>query len=280
MTDATLGAVEIQDEVPSTEAVDEKKREVSTIGFPYDDLNAAIGVARAVFEQGGKCGNDQLAGKLQYSGVENGAFRVRVASARIFGLVTVSREGISLAPIGQMIVDPGLEIRGRHDAFQAVPLYKAVYERFKGTVLPPSIGLENVFVELGVSSKQTDRARQVMQRSAEQAGYFGHGRDRLIAPILPGPQQGQKLDLGEPGGGSDNGNGGGNCTHPKILDQALMLGLIEALPPAGSVWDQSDRDQWAVLAKSIFNHVYKQKLLALPDGRPGTEPNPVVEAAV
>jgi hypothetical protein len=36
--------------------------------------------------------------------------------------------------------------------------------------------------ELGVSGKQTPRARQALQRSAEQAGFFRHGRDRLVHP--------------------------------------------------------------------------------------------------
>jgi hypothetical protein len=248
-------------EIPSGSST-AKKREQSSISFPYDDLNSAYGVAKGAYELGGKCAQDQLAAQLHYSGVDNGAFRVRVGTARIFGLVSVSRDGITLTPIGQAVVDPAREIEGRADAFLTVPLYKAIYDQYRGTRLPPPVGLERAFTDLGVSSKQTDRARQAFMRSAEQAGFFSQGRDRLTAPVSPAgtPLQPPKPDLDGGGGGS------GSCTHPKILGQALVLGLVEALPPAGTEWDDSDRKQWVALAESIFKVVYKAKMLALPPG--------------
>ena len=39
---------------------------------------------------------------------------------------------------------------------------------------------------LGVSSKQTSRARQAFERSANDAGFFQHGMDRLVMPIISG----------------------------------------------------------------------------------------------
>ena len=41
--------------------------------------------------------------------------------------------------------------------------------------MPPAAALEREMVELGVSPKQKDKARQVFERSAEQAGFFATG---------------------------------------------------------------------------------------------------------
>ena len=35
-----------------------------------------------------------------------------------------------------------------------------------------------------VSEKQKDRARQVFERSAEQGGFFEHGKNRLVMPAV------------------------------------------------------------------------------------------------
>jgi hypothetical protein len=37
-------------------------------------------------------------------------------------------------------------------------------------------------VALGVAEKTKDRARQLFERSAEHAGFFAHGRNRLVMP--------------------------------------------------------------------------------------------------
>jgi hypothetical protein len=68
----------------------------------------------------------------------------------------------------------------------AVPLYSAIYEKYKGHLLPPMKALEREMLSLGVSSKQTDKARQAFERSARQAGFFEAGDDRLVRPRLEG----------------------------------------------------------------------------------------------
>ena len=242
------------------------KRERSTIRFPYDDLQSAIGVAHAVHVLGGRCETDQLAGELKYSSVDNGAFRMRVATARTFGLITTARDGISLTPTGRKVVDPGQEADGRVEAFLNVPLYLAVYDRFRGGVLPPASGLENVFDELGVASKQTDKARQAFQRSAEQAGFFSHGNDRLIAPTIgPRPSRGEeetrRSEASGTAGYDDTAAVGPDASS--ILSQPLVRGLIEALPEPGSEWSDGEREEWLTLARSIFGFVYKTSRPAL-----------------
>ncbi len=42
--------------------------------------------------------------------------------------------------------------------------------------------MEAELTKFGVSPKQASKARQAMYRSADQAGFFLHGRDRLVEP--------------------------------------------------------------------------------------------------
>jgi hypothetical protein len=61
------------------------------------------------------------------------------------------------------------EARQAHTrAFLAVPLFKAVCDKDRGAVLPPAAALERDMAGLGVGGKQKDRARRVLERSAQQ----------------------------------------------------------------------------------------------------------------
>lgn len=50
------------------------------------------------------------------------------------------------------------------------------------TRLPPTAALEKELVGLGLADTMSDTARRVLERSAEQAGFFEAGSDRLVMP--------------------------------------------------------------------------------------------------
>jgi hypothetical protein len=156
------------------------RRELSTIAFPYLDLETAIDVAHAIYNRSGlgPCDLDELAAEMKQ--VVSGAFRLKTGTARIFGITErEGKSGIKLSDLGRQIVSPDTERAARAEAFMRVPLYAAIYENYKGHLLPPMKALEREMQKLGVSSKQTDKARQAFERSAAQAGYFESGDDRL-----------------------------------------------------------------------------------------------------
>ena len=75
--------------------------------------------------------------------------------------------------------------------------------------MPPAAALSRDMVTLGVSEKQKDRARLVFERSAEQAGFFEQGNQRLVMqgvayqPEAPQERTGAKnLSLNLAGGTS------------------------------------------------------------------------------
>ena len=152
--------------------------ERSTIEFPYNDLDNAVEIAQAISSNGGReCSLDQLAGYLKVS--LSGPTRTRFSNARLFGLVESKRGTIRLTSLGRRVVDPETEGVARAEAFLNVPLFSAVFDKYKGYALPRAKGLVGEMRALGVSSTQTDRARQTFMRSARQAGFFAHREDQL-----------------------------------------------------------------------------------------------------
>ncbi len=254
--DATAGK---PDAPPETK----RDRERSAIQFPYGDLDDAMALVRTVHQRSGQqCTVDQLAAWLGHASVESGGYRSKLATARVFSLVSTNRQTISLTPLGMQAVDPRREAQARVDAFLSVPLYKAIYDKYRGRLLPPDAGLEGEMVALGVATKQKDKARQAFQRSANQALLFSQGRDRLVLPpgAVNGEGHGRPSDpvpldaqLSEPSQPplAFSGSGRGPGRHP------LIDGLFQTLPAAGARWSQEERKQWLQAADAIFGLVYK-----------------------
>jgi hypothetical protein len=230
-------------------------RERSTIGFPYLDLDDAVEIAKGVHTVGGSnCQWDQLAAQLNQA-ASGGGFRMRVQTAKLYGVLTYDRGTVTLTPLGQRICDAEQEKAARAESFLTIPLYKAIYEQFKGGTLPPPSGLETAMVTLGVAQKQKDKARQVFQRSAQQAGFFAFGTNKLVMPSVknaaaatpaielerePEPDKKKKKDEDE-----------GERRHP------LIEGLLKELPEPQSEWTTEDRKRWLEMASTIFNVIYK-----------------------
>jgi hypothetical protein len=223
-------------------------RENSTIAFPYLDLDDAVEVAQAIFKNAaGECSIDQLAAYLKHDSTNSGAFRLKLAAARIFGLVETARENAKLTTLGFEIVEQERERAARASAFLKVPLYKATFERFRGRQLPPDGALERYFGEIGVAKKQTAKARQAFQRSADQAGFFAQGKDRLIEPA--GGHSRQEADE-QPRREPVVENTPPSDVHP------LIQAMFKTLPRQNEPFPEDRRDQWLLTVKNIFDLIY------------------------
>jgi hypothetical protein len=224
---------------------DQEGRERSTIGFPYCPLDDAVAVATAIQEKAGSgiLSDDQLAPALELSHKSSG-YRTRLSAARLFGLIESGDGGHRLADLGKRVVDAKQVRAAKAEAFLNVPLYSRVYEEHKGSTIPPAAALEREFLSFGVASKQTARARQILERSAEQANFFEVGRDRLVRPAIKegGGESAGEVDktkkVEKPGGG-----GGGGGDDYEELDP-LIAGLLRRMPKAGEQWPVSDRARW------------------------------------
>jgi hypothetical protein len=220
-----------------------QQRVQSTIEFPYLDLENSEEIATGVHEVGGSgCEWDQLAAHFKQA-AQGGGFRLRLICAKTFGLVAYDRGKISLTALGLRIVDPQQQRIARTEAFLSVPLYKAVYDKFRGGALPPNSGLEREMSALGVAPKQADKARQAFQRSAKFAGFFEFGADRLVMPKNGAtttheiPRQAE----GIPTIGTGTGGGGGSVD----LDlDPLLIALLQKIPHQGEPWPGDRRLRW------------------------------------
>lgn len=246
------------------EGLEKEVRERSTIDFPYMPLEAGIEVAKAVYSRCGfgSCDQDELAAEMNQT--MSGAFRQKTSAARSFGLVSKDgRSAFVLTDIGKRIVAVETEKAARVEAFLNVPLYNAIYEKFRGHNLPPAKALEREMESLGVSRKQTDRARQAFERSAQFAGFFDSGKERLVRPRLDSTGSAPQETQPPPSVHGDrhqhsgtNGSGSGGPPTPPAIDP-IIQGLINRLPPSGEKWAKAKRKLWLQILENSFDLVYE-----------------------
>jgi hypothetical protein len=237
------------------------KYERSKIEFAYDDLDDAVGIARAIQSNAGtSCSLSQLAAFVG-SPISSGAFRLRVSNARIYGLTENAHREVTLTPLGRRIADPVAEPAARADAFLHVPLYLRIFEHHDGYTLPGAAPLEKFMREVGVSPKQTGKARQAFMRSARQAGFFAHGEDRLVRPSFPPGGPGTRPIDGVSDDGQNKGKlgGGGSDGGDPPPRHPLIEGMFQSLPENGKPWTLDEAADWLHAAAYNLRFAYKLK---------------------
>ncbi len=234
---------------PAGNMVKPRARQRSTIAFPYMDLKSAIAFADAIHRNVGigDCNDDQLAAWTDQS-AKSSTFRVQVYAARMFGIIEGEAARHKLTELGRQIVDPDRCRAAKVSSFLTVPLYRAVYEQYKGGIIPPAAALERDMVLLGVAEKQKDRARQAFEKSAEQAGFFEHGKNKLVPPGVIAAK------LNTPPAEDKVGNGNSALAELSPQDP-LIAALIQKLPKNGP-WDAASRIAWLNLMNMAFQLSY------------------------
>lgn len=229
----------------------EGKRERSTIEFPYLDQDDATEIAKTIHKVfGTSCQREQLAAQLQVSAT-GGGFNLRLGTAKMYGFINHERGTVTLTDLGIRVSDPQQEKAARLESFLAVPLYKALFEKYNGKALPStSSGLESELVTLGVAPKQKERARQVFQRSAKQAGFFWSGNDRLVMPATGKPVPGRTRDEAPPPLPRREPQ------DSQLIYPAFIQGLLMKLPKEGAEWKVDEKKKWLQAAALIFDMLY------------------------
>lgn len=245
-----------------------KSRQRSTIAFPYTDYEGAAEVATAIHGNvgHGNCSLPQLAAWMG-STVKSSSFRTLISASRLFGLIeSDSADTYRLTDLGTRIADPSQAKAAQAEAFLRVPLFAALFEKYKTGITPPTAALEREIAGLGVSEKQKARARQVFESSAQQTGFRAHGANRLVMPavvVQPGGAgtngNGAGGGGGESAGGSGNGGtgGGGNGGANVALDlDPLLIALLQKIPTQGQKWPKERRIRWFKTFAMNVSEVY------------------------
>jgi hypothetical protein len=225
------------------------KRQQSAIPFPYIPLPDVVQLVRVVEQRGHTCRVEEAAADLGQQ-MTSGAFRSRLSAGRMFGAIDIARRDVRLTDLGLAICNSQTEPAALADAFLRVPLYQKVYQQFAGTKLPPDEGIEQAILRLGVPAKQVAKARQVLFRSAETAGYFSNGRDRLIRPAASSLAP-------EPGGALASRDAPVPQAEAVAMgDHPLIKGLVAKLPAEGQRFTPRQRQRWLDAAKVNLELIY------------------------
>ena len=240
-----------------------KTREVSRYTFPYYTLEIAIKVAKELHDRaGGKASMAQLASYLDHTDEFSGAFRSKVWAAKIFGLVKITSNIVSITPLGEQLasLQSGLQ-RDRRlaEAFLNVPLFREVYKRYEGSTFPSTReGLKNALNNtFGIPPRIVPVALKTLLMSADQAGFRRENPNRLIHPIPVGLIEEPLVSEPTPGGEmavtteeASQKEGVIESIHPAIR------GFLMELPNRGEKWAQGERQRWIDAFTSIIKALY------------------------
>lgn len=219
----------------------------SDIKFPYTHLEDALAIAQAIREGGGiPLSRDQIAGILNVM-PSSGGFALKISAARTFHLVESIDGKFKLSDLGERVLssDESEARKARQEAFLTIELYQKTFDQYRNRSLPPRPhGLENAFVSFGVPPKQKDKARLAFERSAQFAGFFHAGKDRLVEPIIPGSSSFNRRQAHEASAGSSRMEVPIADPLPTAAQQLLIKGLLERLPHPDEKWTLNERARW------------------------------------
>lgn len=238
----------------SAKAAEERRRFRSEIVFPYADLQSAVELAQTINDRAGSSADNEELAVWMGQTASGGTFRTRLGAAKMFGLIETGQGRATLTQLGRDVLEKSDKAHAsRIAAFLNVELFQAMYNQFKGGMLPPPPAIERQVVELGVSPKQKERARQTFMKSAQYAGFIDPSSGRFVKPGIvareESPHQEDRNEEGRKHGGNDGDGPPG--LHP------FVQGLLKELPKAGDVWPEDQRKLWLDTAASIFKMIYK-----------------------
>lgn len=210
-------------------------RTKSTVKFAYFSVSDAVRVATVLMNQrGGSCEVTELAADLKQVAT-SGSFRLRISAARMYGFIETEKKNVSITPLGRRAISPQTAAAAMVDGFLNVELNSLIYDEYKSGTLPETQGLESRMQALGVTQNQVHKARQVFTKSAQQAGFFGAGRNRLVKPALGASTPEEKHDQDKPPPGTKTKQGSTLNTSKDgggdLVADPILVGLLKRMLP-------------------------------------------------
>jgi hypothetical protein len=245
-----------------------KTRDIAASGrgftAPYFDLDFSLKVAEIIYNKGGgACTGDQLAAWLEYASVRSGTYLTRVSAAnKHFGLIEQNGDTFSVTERAKKILAPVMPedaVNAKVEAFMAVPLFVKVYEQFRGSQIPPEVGLKNLFQS--TYKLLPDRALaavRIFLNSAEQAGLLTADRTRLIKPAVSAAAKPPQAEKDEPAAAEKPKVGGSGGDGPRGIHEAIS-GLLRYLPPPGTPWSAQKKEAFMKAFTAAIDLIYPEE---------------------
>jgi len=250
---------------------------VSELRYPAapakGDLGSAVDFARKVREGGGDLSTHEVAARLGYKSVENGAYRGRLTAVKMYGLVD-GRGRLRVTELANRIIQPerpDVRQAALIEAFENVPLFKAFLDEFHGQSLDGLDGASALMNRWGVKEAKAGLAFATLRKSAEQAGLFSTAPDKMIRPTIrlganpPVPKQ-EKEEQPER-----------MIQMPQVVTPPvpqdppaipkLVEGALELLPSREDGWTDEGLEEFVELFRMILRNVYG---LSSPSQKGGT----------
>jgi len=223
------------------------------------DLDSVIRAVKSVWDTRGDSpiDADALADVLEYTSKNSGTFLTKLGNLRLFGLLEGPSSGMRVTPLARKILHPEFPedgLNARAEAFENVPLFKAVLDRYSGVPLPSREGLTNYLVsELGLTQ---DKASYVYIRlidSAQQAGLFNADKTKLLRRTSSSGQPSRKHE--------EKIHEDAAPQYPKTLpsprDSKVVDGALDMLPSGDSGWSNEELTGWLDFFERALRIYYK-----------------------
>lgn len=225
----------------------------SSVRFPYVPLAYALDLAQNLYDRhGGEAPSEEIAATVGYSPTSS-SYRNGLAAARLFGLLKSGSATVALTDLGKAALDPEECRPALIRAFLNVPLYAELYERFQGSVLPSSAGLESVMQDLGVAPKSASKARLAFRKSADTAGFLTND-NRLVRP-----RAGQTALLDEADAEVETEESAPQVHSPPDIPggprHPVLRSLLSMLPP-DRFDSQAEKEKWVGAFEVVFDMAY------------------------
>ena len=158
---------------------------------PWMDLKEAIGLVKTIHKRGaGSVGLDDLASLMNHT-VKSSAFTMKMAAMRAYGLVHTDGQISRLSSLGSVIAAPSSSEEYREavfKAFNAIPLYSSLHQKYRGGYLPEDSFLANTLQrEFRVSSENREKWVESFKQSGRAAGILRDEGGKVRVLQNPGP---------------------------------------------------------------------------------------------
>jgi hypothetical protein len=237
------------------------------VDFSYFDLDNSIKIVLAIEALGGNQVSWAEVARQMNMDSASGGFRIRMLSAKTFGLIAYDQGLVSLTDLGQRVTQPATALTARIHAFSTVVLFNTLFRQLQGQPLPSDADIEARIEALGVSPKQKSKARQIFLRAAEQAGLLGTSREALSLPAsfgaaeLPLPvakKRAPRTRSQTPRESRKGKTAWWTNIHP------FVKALVEKLPAADTPWPVAERQKWLESAANVLGLVYTSTSMPTP----------------
>jgi hypothetical protein len=212
------------------------------VEYPHCSWENAIRLAETISDLGNNCSSQSCAAKLGMS-AEGGGFNAMKTGAVKFGLI--SNENGKLATTSlfnemHLAYDNEKKRRLAIGAFLSPPLFKKLWEKYRGRKLPTDMLSKILAADFGVMPKQSERIAFFFESGAKTVGLLGHDATMLpeiaeegdISPQEPASSAGPMKAAAPPSTGVSDDKiivsiqGGGMQSH-YLIEHDEDLELVE-----------------------------------------------------